>query len=104
MVVERGNDTLGSFPHQIFDLSTNFKRKFDNGHCNDVEKQSNFTKFDCLKADLSAFVETSPVSTSYNHYNKCWGVIARSKATKQSLKLLKRDCHSRFHGFAMTEM
>jgi len=69
MVVERGNDTLGSFPHQIFDLSTNFKRKFDNGHCNDVKKQSNFTKFDCLKADLSAFVETSCVSTNYNHYN-----------------------------------
>ena len=68
IVVERGNDTLGSFPHQIFDLS-NFQRKFDNGYCNDEEKQSNFTKFDCLKADLSAFVETSCVSTFYNHYN-----------------------------------
>ena len=70
IVVERGNDTLGSFPHQIFDLSTNFQRKFDNGYCNDVEKQSNFTKFDCLKADKSAFVETSCVSTFYNHYEQ----------------------------------
>ncbi len=60
-----------SFPHQIFDLLTNFQRKFDNGHCNDVEKQSKFTKFDCLKADLSAFVETFSVSTFHNHYNPC---------------------------------
>ena len=57
------------FPRQIFDLATNFQRKFDNDHCNDVEKQSNFKKFDCLKADLSAFVETLSVSTFYNHYN-----------------------------------
>ena len=56
------------FPRQIFDLATNFQRKFDNDHCNDVEKQSNFKKFDCLKADLSAFVETLSVSTFYNHY------------------------------------
>jgi hypothetical protein len=57
------------FPRQIFDLATNFQRKFDNDHCNDVEKQSNFKKFDCLKADLSAFVETLSVSTFYNYYN-----------------------------------
>ena len=57
------------FPRQIFDSATNFQRKFDNDHCNDVEKQSNFKKFDCLKADLSAFVETLSVSTFYNHYN-----------------------------------
>jgi hypothetical protein len=56
------------FPRQIFDLATNFQRKFDNDHCNDVEKQSNFKKFDCLKADLSAFVETLSVSTFCNHY------------------------------------
>ena len=58
------------FPRQIFDLATNFQRKFDNDHCNDVEKQSNFKKFDCLKADLSAFVETLSVSTFYNHYER----------------------------------
>ena len=46
------------FPRQIFDLATNFQRKFDNDHCNDVEKQSNFKKFDCLKADLSAFKQS----------------------------------------------
>ena len=57
------------FPRQIFDLATNFQRKFDDDHCNDVEKQSNFKKFDCLKADKSAFVETLSVSTFYNHYN-----------------------------------
>jgi len=59
---------LRSFPHQIFDLLTNFQRKFDNGHCNDVEKQSNFKKIDCFKADKPAFVETFNVSTFYNHY------------------------------------
>ena len=57
------------FPRQIFDLAKNFQRKFDDDHCNDVEKQSNFKKFDCLKADKSAFVETLSVSTFYNHYN-----------------------------------
>ena len=58
------------FPRQIKDLATNFQRKFDNDHCNDVEKQSNCFKFDCLKADISAFVETFCVSTFYNHYNE----------------------------------
>ncbi len=29
------------FLHQIFDLVTNFQRKFDNNHCNEVEKQLN---------------------------------------------------------------
>mgnify|MGYP003436666544 CR=1 FL=1 len=67
------------FPRQIFDLATNFQRKFDNDHCNDVEKQSNFKKFDCLKADLSAFVETLSVSTFYNHYNEYTTLTANSQ-------------------------
>lgn len=62
------------FPRQIFDLATNFQRKFDNDHCNDVEKQSNFLKFDCLKADLSAFVETLSVSTFCNHYDRIYAM------------------------------
>jgi len=86
IVVERGNDTLGSFPHQIFDLSTNFQRKFVDGYCNDVEKQSNFTKFDCLKADLSAFVETPCVSTFYNHYKIFFKKCKHKKILHCSLK------------------
>ena len=62
------------FPRHIFDLATNFQRKFDNDHCNDVEKQSNFKKFDCLKADLSAFVETLSVSTFCNHYDRIYAM------------------------------
>ena len=47
-----------NFHPQIWDLGTNFRWKFVNDHCNDVEKQPNFTKFGCLKAEISAFVET----------------------------------------------
>jgi hypothetical protein len=74
------------FPRQIFDLATNFQRKFDNDHCNDVEKQSNFKKFDCLKADLSAFVETLSVSTFYNHYMIYYHSICSDFGTKTKNK------------------
>ena len=69
MVVERGNNSESVISTPNLRFGNKFSRKFDNDHCNDVEKQSNFKKFDCLKADLSAFVETQSVSTFYNHYN-----------------------------------
>ena len=75
------------FPRQIFDLATNFQRKFDNDHCNDVEKQSNFKKFDCLKADLSAFVETLSVSTFYNHNIS---TMKKQNSRKENRKILGR--------------
>ncbi len=46
------------FLNKIFDFAANFQRKFDDDHCNDADKQSNLEKFDCLRADISALVET----------------------------------------------